>query len=56
MNNAQIPLSLRTVLKDNPQLKMVYLHLDNDSSGRKAAEVISNLLKDKYTVKNILYP
>ncbi len=56
MNNAQIPLSLRTVLNDNPQLKTVYLHLDNDSAGRKAAEVISNLLKDKYTVKKHFVP
>ena len=56
MNNAQIPLSLQTVLKDNPQLKTVYLHLDNDSAGRKAAEVISNLLKDKYTVKKHFVP
>lgn len=56
MNNAQIPLALRTVLKDNLQLKTVYLHLDNDSVGRKAAEVISNLLKDKYTVKKHFVP
>ena len=56
MNNAQIPLSLRTVLKDNPQIKTVYLHLDNDSAGRKAAEVISNLLKNKYTVKKHFVP
>lgn len=56
MNNAQIPLSLRTVLNDNPQLKTVYLHLDNDSAGRKAAEVICNLLKDKYTVKEHFVP
>ena len=33
-----------------------YLHLDNDSAGRKAAEVISNLLKDKYTVKKHFVP
>ena len=56
MNNTQIPLSLRTVLKDNPQLKTVYLHLDNDFAGRKAAEVISNLLRDKYTVKKHFVP
>ena len=56
LNNAQIPLSLRTVLNDNPQIKKVYLHLDNDIAGQKAAEVISNLLKEKYTVKNHFVP
>ena len=56
LNNAQIPLSLRTVLNDNPQIKKVYLHLDNDIAGQKATEVISNLLKEKYTVKNHFVP
>ena len=49
MNNVRLPNSLNKVLDDNPQIKTVCLHLDNDTTGRKAAEVISELLKDKYT-------
>ena len=56
MNNAKMPLSLKAVLNDNPQIKTVYLHLDNDSAGRKAAEIISNLLKDNYVVKKHFAP
>ena len=51
MNNVKLPHSLNKVLEDNPQIKTVCLHLDNDTTGRKAAEVISDLLKDKYTVE-----
>ena len=54
--NSRLPTSLRTVLKDNPQIKTVYLHLDNDIAGRSAAETISNLLKDRYTVKKEFVP
>ena len=56
MGNAHIPLSLKAVLNDNPQIETVYLHLDNDIAGRKAAELISNLLKEKYTVKKHFVP
>lgn len=51
MNNIRLPNSLSKVLDDNLQIKTIYLHLDNDTTGRKAAEVISELLKDKYTVE-----
>ncbi len=51
MNNVRLPNSLSKALNDNPQIKTFYLHLDNDTTGRKAAEVISELLKDKYTIE-----
>ena len=54
--NSRLPISLKTVLKDNPQIKTVYLHLDNDIAGRSAAEIIINLLKDRYTVKKEFVP
>lgn len=47
---------VKDIFKDNSQIKTVFIHLDNDSAGCKVTEVISNLLKDKYTVKSILYP
>ena len=54
--NSRLPIALRTILKDNPQIKRVYLHLDNDAAGRKASEVISTILRDKYTVKKHFVP
>ena len=44
---------IEDIFKDNSQIKTVFIYLDNDSAGRKAAEIISNLLKDKYTVKGV---
>lgn len=48
--NVKIPLSLRNVLEENPQIKIGYLHLDNDETGRKAAEVLCKALGEKYKV------
>ena len=39
-------------LKDYPDISHVYLHLDNDEPGLKAAKNISDKLKDRYVVKN----
>ena len=47
---------IEDIFKDNSQIKTVFIYLDNDSASRKAAEVISNLLKDKYTVKKHFVP
>ena len=47
---------IKDIFRDNLQIKTVFIHLDNDSAGRKAAEVISSLLKDKYTVKKHFVP
>ncbi len=45
-----IPLALNAYLENHPNLKTVYLHLDNDEIGRKASEQIKEALQDKYTV------
>ena len=45
-----IPLALSQYLKDHPDTKTLYLHLDNDEVGRDAAVGIMEGLGDKYTV------
>lgn len=45
-----IPIALNAYLEVHPNLKTVYLHLDNDEIGRKATEQIRNALQDKYEV------
>ena len=45
-----VPLALKNYLEKNPDIKNIYLHLDNDSVGRGATKQIMDLLKDKYTI------
>ena len=52
----QIPRALRKIFEDNPQIKNVHLHLDNDYAGRRAAQALENILKDKYKVKTSFVP
>ena len=46
--NYKMPMALESYLQRHPEIKRVYLHLDNDYVGREATRQISNLLKDKY--------
>ena len=45
-----IPLALNAYLETHPNLKTVYLHLDNDEIGRKATRQIKEVLQDRYKV------
>ena len=44
------PSSLELLLKNNPQIEKIYLHLDNDAAGRNATKVIQNNLSHKYKI------
>ncbi len=54
--DAKLPLSLTRVLAENKNFKTIYLHLDNDDAGRIAADRLTRLLSDKYTVKEHFVP
>lgn len=56
MKDSKLPIGLMNTLEANPKIKTIYLHLDNDIAGRRAAEVISEKLKDKYEVKKHFVP
>ena len=47
---AKLPAALEQFLHDNPQIKTIHLHLDRDAAGRLAAETLTALLSDRYTV------
>ena len=49
-NKQDIPLALNAYIEKHPNLKTVYLHLDNDEIGRKATKQIKEALQDRYTV------
>lgn len=44
------PAALLTVLDEKPEIKKIYLHLDNDNAGRKATAALQAILPDKYEV------
>lgn len=49
----KVPLALEQFLKDHPQIKTLYLHLDNDAPGREATLHITNLLKNTYQIHDV---
>lgn len=44
------PAALVQYLKSKPQIKKIVLHLDNDNTGRKAAEALKVILPNNYEV------
>jgi len=45
-----VPVALERYLSEHPQIHTIYLHLDNDETGRSAAAGIVSGLKEKYEV------
>ena len=46
--NGDIPISLKSFLSRNPNIKIIVFHLDNDEVGISATRYMMNRLKDKY--------
>ncbi len=51
LNIKEVPVALSHFLKSNPQIKTIYLHLDNDIAGRNATKSLIHLLSDSYKVE-----
>ena len=49
---SKLPVALTRFLEENPHVKTVYLHLDNDTAGRLAAQAIQTVIPREYEVKN----
>lgn len=52
LNVKEIPTALAHFLKNNPLIRNVDLHLDNDPAGRNATKALVHLLSDKYNVRD----
>ena len=50
VSESKIPIALVTYLKANPQIKTIYLHLDNDKAGRLCTEALKVLLEKDYKI------
>lgn len=50
LEQSKVPIALTEFLKDNPQIKKIILHLDNDKAGRLTSEVLKIKLKNNYEI------
>lgn len=50
ISQSKVPAALTRFLEDNPQVKTVLLHLDNDYAGRMATKAIITVLPKEYKV------
>ena len=50
LRESKVPIALSTYLKENPQIKTVVLHLDNDKTGRLCTAALTELLKKDYEI------
>ena len=48
IEKSKVPAALSRFLKENPQIKEVVFHLDNDKTGRLATTAIRTVLPEKY--------
>ena len=50
LSESKIPIALSTYLRENPQVKTVILHLDNDKTGRLCTAALKELLGKDYEI------
>ena len=50
LSESKVPIALSTYLKENPQVKTIVLHLDNDKTGRLCTVALTELLKKDYEI------
>ena len=56
ISESKIPVALSTYLRENPQIKTIILHLDNDKTGRLCTAALTELLKKDYQIVDDLPP
>lgn len=47
---SKVPVTLKNLLEKNKNINRIVLHFDNDIAGRKAANALKIILKDRYQV------
>ena len=47
---SKIPIALEVFLKENPQIKTIVLHFDNDRAGRLSTKNLISMLKNNYEI------
>ena len=49
---SKVPIALTQCLEDYPQIKTIYLHLDNDRAGRLASTALRTVINSPYNVRD----
>lgn len=50
LSESKVPIALITYLKENPNIKTIVLHLDNDKVGRLCTAALKELLQKEYKI------
>ena len=50
IKDSKVPIALSTFLEKNPHIKTIYLHLDNDKTGRLCTKTLKELLGKDYEI------
>ena len=50
IKDSKVPIALSTILEKNPHIKTIYLHLDNDKTGRLCTMTLKELLGKDYEI------
>lgn len=50
IKDSKIPITLTTFLRENPEIKTIYLHLDKDKAGQLCAAALKELLQRDYRI------
>lgn len=50
ISESKVPIALTTYLTENPQIKTIVLHLDNDKAGRLCTAALKKLLQKEYKI------
>lgn len=50
LSESKVPIALTTYLKENPNIKTIVLHLDNDKVGRLCTAALKELLQKEYKI------
>ena len=56
LSESKIPIALTTFLQANPQIKTIFLHLDNDKTGRLCTAALKELLHKDYKIVDVPPP
>lgn len=50
IEDSKMPVALQRYLQQNPHIKKISLHLDNDTAGREATKILKNVVLKNYDV------
>ena len=50
LEESKIPITIENYLKKHPEIKKIYLCLDNDTAGRNATKALKSVMSDKYEI------